>query len=45
MDQLIWPKNVGGSDTGPIGANIEGFGEFDELGAGGVGTTDEDWHL
>jgi len=45
MDQLIGPEDVRRGDTGAIGADIEGLGELDELGAGGVGAADEDGYL
>lgn len=45
MDELIRPEHVGRGNTGAMGADIEGFGELDEFGTGGVGAADEDRHL
>jgi len=42
---LIGAENVGRGDTSTSGADIEGLGEFDELGTGRVGTADEDGNL
>src|SRR5260221_7506289 len=42
---LIWPENVSRGDTGTSRADVESFGEFDELGARHIGASQEDWHL
>ena len=45
MNCLIWPENVGRGDTRTSGADVESFGEFDELGARHIGASQEDRHL
>jgi hypothetical protein len=45
MNCLIGSKNVCRGNTGPVGADIEGFGEFNELGARDIRTAKEDGHL
>jgi hypothetical protein len=45
MNCLIGSKNVSRGNTGPVGADIEGFGEFNELGARDIRTAQEDGHL
>jgi len=45
MNDLVGPKHVCGRDTGPGSANIEGFGEFDEIDARSVVSPQEDGDL
>lgn len=45
MHDLIRPNDVRGRNTCASSADIEGLGELDEFGAGGVGAADEDGHL
>ena len=45
MHDLIRPNDVRRRNTCAISADIEGLGELDEFGAGGVGAAHEDGHL
>jgi len=45
MDSLIRPKNIRGGNAGASGADIEGLGELNELGAGHIPPPQEDGHL
>jgi len=45
MDGLIGTKNIAGGNAGASGADIEGLGELDELGAGHIRPPQEDGHL
>lgn len=44
-DDLIRAQDVGRSDIGTGGADIQGLGEIDELGSGGVCPTDKNRNL
>jgi len=45
MNNLIGPDDMRRRNTGPGGADIEGLGEFDELGARDVSATNENGNL
>ena len=45
IDNLIGAQNVGRSDTSTDGADIEGFGEFNEFGARSIRPANENGNL
>ena len=45
MHNLIGADDMRRRNTGPSGADIEGLGELDELGAGHIPPPQEDGHL
>jgi hypothetical protein len=45
VDKLVRPEDVGGGDTGTVGANIERLGQLNEFGPRSVRTPQEDRYL
>lgn len=45
MNSLTQAKQVGGGDTSPSSADIQGFRQFNKLGASGVRSAEEYWYL
>jgi hypothetical protein len=41
IHDLVRPENVGGSNTGAGGTDVQGLGEFDELDTGSIGAAQE----